>query len=544
MQLERTAVSLSRRPRRNVEVAAFADEEKLAERGRDALDRGEEVVEKQHVGVHEAPQWPSRDSRRRARTRCRGAVCLDSFRASPPTCSAPASSSGFARLPPRLRRVRPARCRGAQASSRSRFAGCRPTRPRNGFGTVKIVSTRVRVPPPSAASSDALGCLPYMGWWFESPREMTTSPARAPARSAGAWRRRCRGRPRGRPPCALPHDRAQRRALHPLPPRRVSPPPVPLALARRRRCRVARPRHCLECRSWRARSTGGARRRPSVDGTTDYLDQVATAEPARTSVYRKPIGAFWDGKQEMVSAPLRAHPRGVPSLADRRGRALDGRSRSPRCAGVSSATRSAPQRTTGAITCLRPGQSSRRATTTRRIPSSSGCVRGGTDRATGGRRTSRRSLSVTRTTTWSTSASGIRSSTTRRRTPEPCSSTSRTRRKHRPGSRRATTATAARSRAGGRFERRFEPPMVRYGSATTCHGWRTTRSSTAPRDGAYRCSRASVTTAPGLSRARPPNRAQPRRRLRAARSSLTESSSSTSSTRELRASGVPFSANG
>jgi glycosyltransferase involved in cell wall biosynthesis len=42
----------------------------------------------------------------------------------------------------------------------------------------------------------------------------------------------------------------------------------------------------------------------SIDGTTAYLDQIATDEAQRISVYRKLGGVFWDGKREMVSAPL------------------------------------------------------------------------------------------------------------------------------------------------------------------------------------------------------------------------------------------------
>ena len=42
----------------------------------------------------------------------------------------------------------------------------------------------------------------------------------------------------------------------------------------------------------------------SIDGTTAYLDEIATDEPERVSVYRKPGSGFWDGKREMVSAPL------------------------------------------------------------------------------------------------------------------------------------------------------------------------------------------------------------------------------------------------
>jgi glycosyltransferase involved in cell wall biosynthesis len=42
----------------------------------------------------------------------------------------------------------------------------------------------------------------------------------------------------------------------------------------------------------------------SVDATTAYLDEIAADEPERISIYRKPDGSFWDGKLEMVSAPL------------------------------------------------------------------------------------------------------------------------------------------------------------------------------------------------------------------------------------------------
>lgn len=44
----------------------------------------------------------------------------------------------------------------------------------------------------------------------------------------------------------------------------------------------------------------------SSDGTSEYLDRIAAEEPGRVSVYRKPSGAFWQGKVEMVTAPLAA----------------------------------------------------------------------------------------------------------------------------------------------------------------------------------------------------------------------------------------------
>jgi glycosyltransferase involved in cell wall biosynthesis len=42
----------------------------------------------------------------------------------------------------------------------------------------------------------------------------------------------------------------------------------------------------------------------STDGTTAYLDELAQQYPHQITLYRKPNGAFWDGKREMVNAPL------------------------------------------------------------------------------------------------------------------------------------------------------------------------------------------------------------------------------------------------
>lgn len=42
----------------------------------------------------------------------------------------------------------------------------------------------------------------------------------------------------------------------------------------------------------------------SIDGTTEYLDQIAAEHPSKITIYRKPSGVFWDGKREMVNAPL------------------------------------------------------------------------------------------------------------------------------------------------------------------------------------------------------------------------------------------------
>lgn len=42
----------------------------------------------------------------------------------------------------------------------------------------------------------------------------------------------------------------------------------------------------------------------SNDGTTEYLDDLKARFPNRVTIYRKPDDVFWDGKQEMVSAPI------------------------------------------------------------------------------------------------------------------------------------------------------------------------------------------------------------------------------------------------
>lgn len=42
----------------------------------------------------------------------------------------------------------------------------------------------------------------------------------------------------------------------------------------------------------------------SNDGTSEYLDELARLYPENITVYRKPEGVFWEGKREMVNAPL------------------------------------------------------------------------------------------------------------------------------------------------------------------------------------------------------------------------------------------------
>ncbi|MBN3881472.1 MAG: FkbM family methyltransferase [Nostoc sp.] len=42
----------------------------------------------------------------------------------------------------------------------------------------------------------------------------------------------------------------------------------------------------------------------SYDGTTEYLDEIAQLFPTQITIYRKPESIFWDGKREMVNAPL------------------------------------------------------------------------------------------------------------------------------------------------------------------------------------------------------------------------------------------------
>ncbi|QWD74390.1 glycosyltransferase family 2 protein [Polynucleobacter sp. TSB-Sco08W16] len=43
----------------------------------------------------------------------------------------------------------------------------------------------------------------------------------------------------------------------------------------------------------------------SNDGTTDYIDELQKKYPNNISVYRKENGAFWNGKLEMINAPLK-----------------------------------------------------------------------------------------------------------------------------------------------------------------------------------------------------------------------------------------------
>ncbi|MEG4454186.1 FkbM family methyltransferase [Microcoleus sp. N9_A1] len=42
----------------------------------------------------------------------------------------------------------------------------------------------------------------------------------------------------------------------------------------------------------------------SKDGTSEYIDEIARLYPQNITVYRQPKGVFWDGKREMVNAPL------------------------------------------------------------------------------------------------------------------------------------------------------------------------------------------------------------------------------------------------
>ena len=47
-----------------------------------------------------------------------------------------------------------------------------------------------------------------------------------------------------------------------------------------------------------------AREGRSVDGTAEYLDQLVRENPEHITLYRAPNGRLWDGKLEMVNAPL------------------------------------------------------------------------------------------------------------------------------------------------------------------------------------------------------------------------------------------------
>lgn len=61
--------------------------------------------------------------------------------------------------------------------------------------------------------------------------------------------------------------------------------------------------------AWSLRLGGGItddihHRGRSKDGTTQYIDELAQLYPDNVTVYRKPEGVFWEGKLEMVNAPL------------------------------------------------------------------------------------------------------------------------------------------------------------------------------------------------------------------------------------------------
>lgn len=46
----------------------------------------------------------------------------------------------------------------------------------------------------------------------------------------------------------------------------------------------------------------------SVDGTAEYLDQIARENPQQVTIYRAPNGRNWDGKLEMIAAPVENLP--------------------------------------------------------------------------------------------------------------------------------------------------------------------------------------------------------------------------------------------
>jgi glycosyltransferase involved in cell wall biosynthesis len=46
------------------------------------------------------------------------------------------------------------------------------------------------------------------------------------------------------------------------------------------------------------------RRGRSNDGTSEYLDAITAQYPQRVTLYRKPLDQFWEGKREMVNAPI------------------------------------------------------------------------------------------------------------------------------------------------------------------------------------------------------------------------------------------------
>ena len=77
-----------------------------------------------------------------------------------------------------------------------------------------------------------------------------------------------------------------------------------MALAYRRRRGRSQTRHCGVA-AIRGKITDELHNDGlSNDGTTEYLNELTGQFPENITVYRKPSGKFWDGKLEMVNAPL------------------------------------------------------------------------------------------------------------------------------------------------------------------------------------------------------------------------------------------------
>ena len=458
---------------RDVEVAALSDEEKIVERGHGALDRREEVVEENDVGVHVAPQRALCD-RRGAFERAVEARCATHVSGKPTDVRDAGRSRAL--LDPLL---------VPDEDDLNVVPQPEPTLDRVPLDIADAAAKRLRHREDRQHAREGTGslgaprALPYDARGGQTQLSMMT-----------------RVTPVQRLVSSLPHRSGRADGTLPVHFFTIvlnGEPFIRYHLDVFRRLTFPWRWHIVEGvaslvhdTAWsveaggridHAAHAGGL----SIDGTTAYLDKIAADEPERVSLYRKPGRAFWDGKREMVSAPLQNIREEcllwqvdadelwtAEQLVSIRRLFLDQPDR--------------PPRTTGAITSPRRERSSRLATTTRRIRRSTGCAHGGTGRETDGRPMSRRF--------WSGPSRRRR----RRREEEPVPP-------RRDGtSRRRVPALRLRDGSAGsvqgdllRLQRRGrevacaprggrEQPRARYGSGTTFPGCRTTRSSTAPRD--------------------------------------------------------------
>ena len=285
----------------DLDVAAFSDDEELAERGSSALDRRRKVVEQHDVGVQEAPQRPLR-RRCHALERAVEAWCAAVVSRKPANVLGACSSSGLfhsllvsdehdldvlAKREPALDRVP----LDVSNVATKRLRHCEDRQHAS-----EVTESHERL-------SDVRRALPYDGGGDQIELRMTTKAARVPARRPVSSASK-----HGRAGGDLP--------LHFFTIVLNGEPFIRAHLDVLRRLSFRWHWHVVEGVASLVHDTAwsvdaGGRIDPavhahglSVDGTTAYLDEIADREPERISIYRKPSGELWDGKREMVSAPL------------------------------------------------------------------------------------------------------------------------------------------------------------------------------------------------------------------------------------------------